>query len=319
MSVSLSPQPREEVAGAARRRRKPLRLFSSEVRAGFLLLLPTVVVVLAISLYPVARTLWMSLRNTSPILQQDDYVGLRNYSGLLTDSGFWNAWRHTMIFTGVSTLLETLLGLGFALVLHQAFRGRGFVRAVVLIPWAIPTVVTSRLFGYLFDGQTGLVNYLLTQAGLIDHNINFTGDVRTAMATIILADVWKTTPFMMLLLLAALQTVPKELYESASVDGASPWRQFWTMTLPIISPALLIAALIRTLDAFRIFDLPYVLTGGGPANSTEVLSTLAYKTLFSGSQYGLGSGMATLMFVTEALIAIGFAVFLVRRFAATGT
>jgi ABC-type sugar transport system permease subunit len=288
-----------------------------EVLAGFGLLLPAVVVLLAVSLFPVLRSLWMSLRDTSPILRDDSFVGTANFTRLWADDGFRNAWWHTMVFTGVSTLLETLLGLGIALVIHQTFRGRGFVRAVVLIPWAIPTVVTSRMFGYLFDGNHGLINYLLLQVGLIDSPVNFTGDTRTAMATIIVADVWKTTPFMALLILAALQTIPSGLKESASIDGASAWRQFWTITLPLIMPALLIASLLRALDAFRIFDLPYVLTGGGPADSTEVMSTLAYKTMFSGSQLGYGSAMATTMFATEILIALGFAFFLVRRFRAT--
>jgi ABC-type sugar transport system permease subunit len=288
-----------------------------ELLAGFSLLLPALVVLLAVSLYPVLRSLWMSLRDTSPILRDDSFVGVENFTRLWSDEGFRNAWWHTMVFTGVSTLLETLLGLGIALVIHQTFRGRGFVRAVVLIPWAIPTVVTSRMFGYLFDGDHGLINYLLLKVGLIGSAVNFTGDTRTAMATIIAADVWKTTPFMALLILAALQTIPDGLKESASIDGASAWRQFWSITLPLIMPALLIASLLRALDAFRIFDLPYVLTGGGPADSTEVMSTLAYKTMFSGSQLGYGSAMATTMFVTEILIALGFAFFLVRRFRAT--
>lgn len=294
------------------------RLPGREVLAGFGLLLPTVFVLLAVSLYPVLRTLWMSLRNTSPILREDKFTGWANFSHLLGDDGFWNAWKHTIMFTGISTFLETLLGLGIALILHQAFRGRGFVRAIVLIPWAIPTVVTSRMFAYLFDGQNGLINYFLLRLHIVQSPINFIGDTRTAMGTIIFADVWKTTPFMMLLILAALQTIPTELRESAALDGSSAWRYFWSIRLPLIMPALLIAALLRTLDAFRIFDLPYVLTGGGPADSTEVMSTLAYKTLFSGSQYGYGSAMATGMFATEILIALGFTIFLVRRFRAVG-
>jgi ABC-type sugar transport system permease subunit len=300
-------------------KRWPLRrLPSREVLAGYGLLLPTVFVLLAVSLYPVLRTLWMSFRNTSPILREDKFTGWANFSKLLGDAGFWNAWKHTIMFTGISTFVETLLGLGIALVLHQAFRGRGFVRAIVLIPWAIPTVVTSRMFAYLFDGQNGLVNYLLMKLNIVQSPINFIGDTRTAMGTIILADVWKTTPFMMLLILAALQTIPTELQESAALDGSSAWRYFWSIRLPLIMPALLIASLLRTLDAFRIFDLPYVLTGGGPADSTEVMSTLAYKTLFSGSEYGYGSAMATAMFATEVLIALGFTFFLVRRFRAVG-
>jgi ABC-type sugar transport system permease subunit len=281
---------------------------------GAALLLPTLVMLLAVALYPVLRSIWMSFRNTTPILREDSFVGVTNFSQLLSDEGFRNAWLNTIWFTTASTLVETILGLAFALVLHRSFPGRGWVRAVVLIPWAIPTVVTSRMFGYLLDGQSGVVNYLLVQTGVIDTAINFTGDIRYAMGTIIMADVWKTTPFMALLILAALQSVPTSLHESAAIDGASTWRRFWSITMPMILPALLIASMLRALDAFRIFDLPYVLTGGGPADSTEVLSTLAYKTLFSGSQYGLGSATTVLMFMTEMAIAALFAIWISRRF-----
>lgn len=274
---------------------------------------------LAVSLYPVLRTFWLATRNTSLAAAQDEFVGAENVQRLWGDAQFWNAWTQTLVFTGTSTLLETLLGVAIALVLYETFRGRGFVRAAVLVPWAIPTVVTSRMFGWLFDGQNGVVNYLLVQLGITDHYVNFLGDTAWALPTLILADVWKTTPFMALLVLAALQTISPSLLESARMDGAGPLRTFFAVRLPLILPALLIAALLRTLDAFRIFDLPYVLTGGGPADSTETLSTLAYKRLFSGLELGYGSTMATAMFVTEVLIAVGFAVFLVRRFRTVGS
>ncbi len=191
---------------------------------------------------------------------------------------------------------------------------RGVVRAAVLIPWAIPTVVTSKMFGWLFDGQHGIVNYLLRSCGLIPGNLNWYGSPELALPTIIIADVWKTTPFMALLLLAGLQTIPRSLSEAAAIDGASPWKRFWSVRLPLLAPSLLIAALFRALDAFRIFDLVYVLTGGGPADSTEVLSTLTYKNLFSALQFGYGSALSTTMFVTEILVAIGFGFFLLKRF-----
>jgi multiple sugar transport system permease protein len=277
------------------------------------LMAPTLLALLAVSLYPVLRSLWMSTRNTSLAQQSDSFVGLRNYRNLWSDDQFWNAWRQTIGFTAASTLLETLIGLAMALVLFEAFRGRGWVRAAVLIPWAIPTVVTSRMFGWLFDGQNGVINYLLVKLHLVDHNVNFLGSTTWAMPTIVLADVWKTAPFMALLILAGLQTIPPSLTEAGHIDGASSWRVFWHIRLPLLLPSLLIAAMLRALDAFRIFDLPYVLTGGGPADSTETLSTLAYKRLFSGLEIGYGSAITTAMFVTESLIAIGFAVFIFRR------
>jgi multiple sugar transport system permease protein len=191
------------------------------------------------------------------------------------------------------------------------------VRAAVLIPWAIPTVVTSRMFGWLLDGQNGVVNYVLVKLHLVDHNVNFLGSTTWAMPTIVLADAWKTAPFMALLILAGLQTIPASLTEAAHVDGASAWHAFWHIRLPLLMPSLLIAAMLRALDAFRVFDLPYTLTGGGPADSTETLSTLAYKRLFSGLQLGPGSSVTTAMFVTEGVIAVGFAYFIFRRMRAS--
>jgi ABC-type sugar transport system permease subunit len=278
-----------------------------------LLLLPTAASLLAISVYPIFNGLWLSFRDTSLISPEDRFIGLQNYFTLLADSQFWNAWKHTIQFTAASTLLETVLGLAMALVLHEAFRGRGMVRAAMLVPWAIPTVVTSKMFGWLFDGQNGLVNHALQELGLISENIGWYSSAEYALLTIIIADVWKTTPFMALLLLAGLQTIPGSLREASFIDGANAWQHFWYVTMPMLLPTLLIAALLRALDAFRIFDLVYVLTGGGPADSTEVLSTLTYKQLFSALQFGYGSALATAMFITEALIALGFGIFLVDR------
>jgi len=266
-----------------------------------------------ISVYPVLRGLWLSFRDTSLIFKTDNLVGINNYTALFANEKFWNAWLNTVRFTAISTVLETVLGLAMALVLFEQFAGRGLVRAAMLVPWAIPTVVTSKMFAWLFDGQNGIVNFLLRSARLIEGNVNWYGSVDHAMQTIIVADVWKTTPFMALLLLAGLQTIPRSLAEAASIDGASGWQYFWRVRLPLLAPTLLIAAMFRALDAFRIFDLVYVLTGGGPADSTEVLSTLTYKTLFSALQFGIGSALATAMFVTEMLIALGFAIFLIRR------
>jgi ABC-type sugar transport system permease subunit len=288
------------------------------IRTVGLLLVPTVVTLATVSLYPVFRGITLSLRNTTLSSQTDSFVGLQNFRTLLGDQQFWNAWRNTIEFTAVSTLVETVLGLGMALVLYETFRGRGLVRASMLVPWAIPTVVTSKMFGWLFDGQNGIINYLLKETHLIQANVNWYGSTQHALQTIVIADVWKTTPFMALLLLAGLQGISGSLSEAARVDGATAWQYFWRVRLPLLMPTLLIAALLRALDAFRIFDLPYVLTGGGPADSTETLSTLTYKHLFSGLEFGFGSALAMAMFLTELVIAIGFGVVLLRRMRASG-
>jgi ABC-type sugar transport system permease subunit len=287
------------------------------VSGAVLLMAPALLSLFAVSLYPVLRSVWLSFRDTTLAQQTDAFTGLTNYRLLLKDGQFWNAWQQTVWFTVASTLLETLIGLGMALVLAANFKGRGLVRAAVLVPWAIPTVVTSRMFGWLFDGQNGVVNWFLVRLHLVGHNVNFLGDPQLAMPTIILADVWKTAPFMALLILAGLQTIPHTYTEAGRVDGASPWRIFWNIRLPLLMPSLLIAALLRALDAFRVFDLPYTLTGGGPADSTETMSTLAYKRLFSGLEIGYGSALSTAMFITEALIAVAFALFIFRRLRAT--
>ena len=279
----------------------------------WLLLLPAFLSLASVSFYPIVNGVYLSFTNRSLITQDNDFIGIANYVQLLADPPFWNAWWHTIWFTLISTLLETFIGLAMALILCETFAGRGMVRAAMLVPWAMPTVVTSKMFGWLFDGQHGIINFILLHAGLIDQNVNWYGSPDTALTTIILADVWKTTPFMALLLLTGLQTVPKSLIEAARMDGARAWTTFWKIRLPLLMPTLLIAGLFRALDAFRVFDLVYVLTGGGPADSTETLSTLSYKVLFSTLQFGYGSAVSTAMFITEGLIAIGFCVFLIRQ------
>jgi ABC-type sugar transport system permease subunit len=298
-------------------KRKKIR-FSPWRPGPFMLLVPALASIGAISVYPVLLGLWLSFRDTTLASPTDTFIGLGNYRQIVSDGQFWNAWIHTIQFTSASTLLETSLGLMIALVLSERFRGRGIVRAAMLVPWAIPTVVTSKMFGWLFDGQNGIVNYLLRSVGLLQHNVNWYGSPDFALATIIIADVWKTTPFMALLLLAGLQTIPDSLAEASVIDGANAWQRFWYVRLPLLTPTLLIASMFRALDAFRIFDLVYVLTGGGPADATEVLSTFTYKNLFSALQIGYGSTLSTIMFITEIVIALIFGVFLLRKMREVG-
>lgn len=293
-------------------------IFRWRLPAPVIFLLPSFFAIAGVSIYPVMLGIWLSFRNTTLASPVDSFVGLTNYSQLVRDEQFWNAWFHTVLFTAVSTTVETLLGLVMALILAEKFAGRGWVRAAMLVPWAIPTVVSSKMFGWLFDGQNGLVNHILTGTGIIGHNISWYGSPDFALGTIIIADIWKTTPFMALLILAAIQTVPNSLMEAATIDGASPWQRFFAIRLPLIAPSLLIAAMFRSLDAFRIFDLVYVLTGGGPADATEVLSTLTYKNLFSALQVGYGSALSSAMFVTEILIAIMFGIFLLQQWRRIG-
>ncbi|MFT4038911.1 MAG: sugar ABC transporter permease [Thermomicrobiales bacterium] len=269
-------------------------------RFAYALLIPAFVLIVAVALWPALQTMWVSLHKVSMIMPGSEFIGLQNYQKQLNDPRFWNAWRNTAYFTVASVGLETLLGLVIALVLSQEFPGRGWVRAAVLVPWAIPTVVSSRLWGLIFNTDFGLANYLLRT------DRNWLGEVGTALNVTVLVDVWKTTPFMALLIMAGLSTIPGDLYEAARVDGATMLQRFFQITVPLLLPVLLVSVMLRLLDAFRVFDVIYVMTGGGPADSTEVMSTLTYKILFSATQYGFGSSLAGSMFITLLAVSLVF-------------
>jgi multiple sugar transport system permease protein len=239
---------------------------------------------------------WLSLRDELPIFAISRFVGLSHYAGLWYDHRFWHSLSNTLYFTLVSVSLEVVLGLGVALLLQQVFPARGLVRALVLVPWLIPTVVAARMWEWIYNPQFGVLNFLLVQSGLSATGINWLGHPAIALHAAILADVWKTTPFAALLLLAGLQTIPPDLYRAARVDGAGPVQTFWHLTLPSLAPALGITVLFRTLDALRVFDVVYVLTGGGPANTTETLSIYAYRLSFQTLQFGYGAAAAVTIF-----------------------
>jgi multiple sugar transport system permease protein len=235
-----------------------------------------------------------------------NYVGLQYYRQFAQDPRMWASLENTLVFTVISVALELAFGLWIAMLLNKQFIGRGWVRASVLIPWAIPTVISALMWKFLFDGQNGIVAKLFE----VLHIVPNMGELLTtkwgSMFAIIVADVWKTTPFMALLLLAGLQTIPQSLYEAAEVDGASRFQQFVKITLPLLKPTILVALLFRTLDAFRIFDLVYVLTGGGPGNATETISIYAYKTMFAQMNFGAGSALSVIVFLCVAVISMIF-------------
>ncbi|WP_100010030.1 carbohydrate ABC transporter permease [Lentibacillus sediminis] len=233
---------------------------------------------------------------------ESNFIGLANYGKYLQDARMWQSLWNTTFFTVVSVALELVLGLMIALLINRAFKGRGLVRASVLVPWAIPTAVAAMMWGFLYDGQSGIVAHYLASLNLIPEESWLLSTAEGGMFSVILADVWKTTPYMALLLLAGLQTIPESLYEASGVDGANKWQQFWRITLPLLKSSILVALLFRTLDAFRVFDLIYVLTGGGPANSTESISIYAYKTLFAQQNFGEGSVLSVIVFLCVGII-----------------
>ncbi|GAB3058874.1 carbohydrate ABC transporter permease [Virgibacillus ainsalahensis] len=243
---------------------------------------------------------------TAGNILESNFIGLANYGKYLQDGRMWQSLWNTVFFTVVTVALELVIGLAVALLINRAFKGRGFVRASVLIPWAIPTAVAAMMWGFLYDGQSGIVAHYMEVLNLIPEASWLLSTADGGMFSIILADVWKTTPYMALLLLAGLQTIPGPLYEASNVDGANKWQQFWKITLPLLKSSILVALLFRTLDAFRVFDLIYVLTGGGPANATESISVYAYKTLFAQQNFGEGSVLSVIVFLSVALISFLF-------------
>src|SRR5215208_7624244 len=278
-------------ATPAKRRSRGL----SERRLAAAMVSPSMILIAIVAAYPIGYAIWLSLHEYSVrVAGLSRWAGLRNYTNALQDSEFWTAVKTTFIFTGASVVLETLLGLAMALAMHSAFRGQGLLRTVVLVPWAVLTVVTAITWQTIFEPTLGFVNSLLGAVGLPDDTV-WLGQSPEALMVMIFADTWKTAPFMALLLLAGLQVIPDDIYEAARVDGATAWQRFTKITLPLLKPALLVALIFRTLDALRIFDLPFVLTKG--ANGTNTLSLISYETFQTNRIIGLGSALAVLTFV----------------------
>lgn len=272
-------------------------------------LAPMLVVLALVAGWPLARTMWFSFTDaTLGSLDENQFIGLENYLGryegvwigVLADPAWWRATWNTVWFTLVSVSLEAVLGVIVALTLNAAFPGRGAMRAVVLIPWAVPTVVSARMWNWMLHDQIGVINDALLRLGLISAPIAWTANADTALWAVVMVDVWKTTPFVALLVLAALQMLPNEIYESARLDGAGPIRTFFSITLPLIRPALLVAVIFRALDALRIFDLVYVLTAA--SSETMSISVYARRELVEFQDVGLGSAAATLTFLLIALM-----------------
>jgi multiple sugar transport system permease protein len=253
--------------------------------------------------FPDRENLSLVMEDTKKCFVQSNFIGLGGYKKALKDERVYDAFWHTIIFTVISVALELVLGLGLAIIMNKAMKGQGIVRAVSLIPWAIPTTVAALMWSYLYDGSNGIVANILQNLHIISDSRNLLLSGGGAMASAIIADVWKTTPYMALLILAGFQTIPGVVYESAKVDGSGVMNTFLKITLPLLKPSILVALLMRTLDAFRVFDLIYVLTGGGPGGSTETMSIYAYKTMFQQTNFGYGSVIVLLMVVCVAIIA----------------
>jgi trehalose/maltose transport system permease protein len=282
---------------------RPSELDRRRTRTAWLFLAPVLVALVLVAGWPLLRTILLSFTDAR-LSSLDAYegVGADNYVYLVQDPTWWKAVRNTFVFTSVSVAIETVLGIVIALALNAHFRGRGMLRAAVLIPWAIPTVISAKMWGWMYHDLYGVVNAIFLKLGLIERSMAWTADPALAMAAMIAVDVWKTTPFMALLTLAALQLIPHDLYEASRIDGVSPIRVFFQITLPLIGPALMVAVIFRALDALRVFDLPFVLTGNN--QDTATMSVYARQQLVDFQDVGFGSAASTLLFLLIALVTV---------------
>lgn len=270
----------------------------AERRLGWLLCAPAAIVMVAVTAYPILYSVWLSLQRFDlKFPDEREFVGLSNYVTVLSNEYWWTAFGVTMLITVVSVAIELVLGMGLAVVMHRTLVGRGLVRTSALIPYGIVTVVAAFSWRYAWTPGTGYLANLFSDGAPLTERAS-------SLAIIILAEIWKTTPFMALLLLAGLALVPDDLLKAASMDGATAWQRFVKVTLPVMKPAILVALLFRTLDAFRVFDNIYVLTAG--ANETSSVSMLAYNNLLRGLNLGIGSTMSVLIFIAVAIMAFVF-------------
>jgi len=268
----------------------------------YVFILPLLLFMLGMIFLPVVGTFWTSLFRDVGFLPRR-FLGFANYKKLLSDPYFWQSARFTLLFALVSVALEMVLGTIFALLLNEKLPLRGLFRASILIPWAIPVAISARIWELIYSYNYGLANFLLLKTGICSRPINWLGSSAGAFFSLLLADIWKTTPFVTIILLAGLQAIPEELYEQAKVDGTNFYQRFLKITLPLLKPIFLVAILFRTIDALRLFDLVYVLTHGGPGGATTSLSLYGYK-FFLTSDFGYGSAVSVVCFLIAFTLSI---------------
>jgi trehalose/maltose transport system permease protein len=278
----------------------------AQERLAWMLILPSLVVVAVVAFYPLFETFRLSFTNERlGSTREVRYVGFENYRQLLDDDLFRSAFWHTVQFTFFSVAFETILGIIIALTINSSFQGRGIVRASMLVPWAIPTVVSSRMWEWMYNDVYGVVNdILVNKLHILDEKVAWMANPNVSLPAIIAVDIWKTTPFMALLLLAGLQIIPNDVYEASTIDGASKWQQFWQITLPLLRPALVVALIFRTLDAFRVFDIVYVMKGA--ATDTITLAVYAQNFMIDRQRIGYGSAASVIIFLLIAMMVFAY-------------
>ena len=281
------------------------RARTREARFALALLAPSIIVVFGIVIYPIGRTIYTSLFAVdTPFPGSFPWVGLRNYTFALSQADFWSAVQRTAYFTIVSTGFELVFGIAIALLLNEQLRARWLFRTIVVLPWALPTIVNGAMWRYFFNAQYGVVNAALTQLGLQSSYHAWLSSPFGALNIVILADVWKNTSLVAFFILAGLATIPKDLYEAARVDGYGRWGAFVHITLPLLTPVIVVVLVLRTIEAFKVFDIIYVMTGGGPANGTQSIAFYTYQRAFSDEFFGYGSALAYLIVLFILVFAI---------------
>lgn len=284
-----------------------------ERHTGWILTIPALLLLLLVFAYPILRAFWQSVFTINLGNQlHPAFSGFYNYGRMAQDGRFWQSLWNSTMFTFTSVAIELVLGMAIALVLHQSFRGRGVVRTIAILPWALPTALIALAWTWIFNDQFGVVNDILMRLGIINSGINWLGDPTLAMISVIVADVWKTTPFISILLLAGLQSISNDLYEAQAIDGATPWQSFWRITIPLLMPQIVIALLFRLAQSFGIFDLIAVMTGGGPGGATEMVSLYIYATVMRYLDFGYGAALVVVTFMLLVL-AVAIASFFLSR------
>jgi trehalose/maltose transport system permease protein len=299
-------------ASAERRRarRRGTRLQRRQTRLGWMMLAPALAVVAFVAIYPLGRTIYQSFTNQQFLagIEPTRFVGLDNYRELIHDSVFRDAVVVTVKFTVVTVLFEFVLGMIIALVVNSGFRGRGVMRAVMLVPWAIPTVISAQMWKWMYDDVFGVLNDGLMRLHIISEPVAWISQPSTALWAVAAVDIWKTTPFVALLLLAGLQVIPSELYEAADVDGVSKWHQFWRITMPLLKPAILVTLIFRTLDALRVFDIFYVFFGSRV--DTQTMAVYNQNEIVSIGDVGYGSAISVAIFLIIGIFVVIYVTFM---------
>jgi len=278
----------------------------------YVLLLPGLLILAAFIGWPFVTSLWLSVTDQSVSTSVARFVGLDNFTGALKSQIFQQTVRNTFVYTGVTVVFKLAFGLGLAVLMNQSFRLKNLARAALLLPWIVPTALSAIAWLWLFDATFSVFNWVIVRSGIADRGINWLGEGAWAMTSIIIANIWRGTPFFAISILAGLQTVDRELLDAAAVDGASPWQRFWRITIPLIRPVVLIVLLFSTVQTISDFQLVYVLTRGGPANSTHLLGTLAYDVAVRAGQLSQGAAISLYMFPVLILCVVALLVYMRR-------